>query len=93
LALIEWAASLKLFAYSCIGLALFFPWGVAQAQEPLALLLAVPILAAKLALGGAALAFLETMSAKMRIVRVPELLGIAFILAVIAILVRILLSA
>ena len=32
LALIEWAASLKLFAYSCIGLALFFPWGIAEAQ-------------------------------------------------------------
>ena len=34
LALIEWAASLKLFAYSCIGLALFFPWGVAEARAP-----------------------------------------------------------
>ena len=34
LALIEWAASLKLFAYSCAGLALFFPWGVAEAQAP-----------------------------------------------------------
>jgi formate hydrogenlyase subunit 4 len=93
LALIEWAAALKLFAYSCIGLALFFPWGVAQAQAPLAMLLAVPILVVKLAIGGAALAFLETMSAKMRIFRVPEFLGIAFVLAVIAILVRILLSA
>ena len=93
LALVEWAASLKLFAYSCIGLALFFPWGVAQAQAPAALLLAVPILVVKLALGGAALAFLEAMSAKMRIFRVPEFLGIAFVLAVIAILVRILLSA
>ena len=93
LALIEWAAALKLFAYSCIGLALFFPWGVAQAQAPLALLLAVPILLVKLALGGAALAFLETMSAKMRIFRVPEFLGTAFVLAVIAMLVRILLSA
>ena len=93
LALIEWAAALKLFAYSCIGLALFFPWGVAQAQAPLALLLAVPILLVKLALGGAALAFLETMSAKMRIFRVPEFLGTAFVLAVLAMLVRILLSA
>jgi len=93
LALIEWAASLKLFAYSCIGLALFFPWGVAQAQAPLAMLLAVPILVAKLALGGAALAFLEMMSAKMRIFRVPEFLGTAFVLAVIAMLVRILLGA
>ena len=40
LALLEWAASLKLFAYSCIGLALFFPWGVAEAHAPLELLLA-----------------------------------------------------
>jgi len=93
LALIEWAASLKLFAYSCIGLALFFPWGVAQAQAPLEVLLAVPILVVKLAIGGAALAALETLSAKMRIFRVPEFLGIAFVLAVLAMLVRILLSA
>jgi formate hydrogenlyase subunit 4 len=57
------------------------------------MLLAVPILVAKLAAGGAALALLETLSAKMRIFRVPEFLGIAFVLAVIAMLVRILLSA
>ncbi len=30
LALIEWAASLKLFAYSCLGIALFFPLGIAE---------------------------------------------------------------
>ena len=52
LALIEWAASLKLFAYSCIGIALFFPWGVAEAHAPLAMLLAAPALALKLAVGG-----------------------------------------
>ena len=93
LALLEWAAALKLFAYSCIGLALFLPWGVAQAATPLALLLAVPALIAKLALGGAALAFLETVSAKMRIFRVPEFLATAFMLAVLAMLVRILLGS
>ncbi len=37
LALLEWAASLKLFAYSCIGLALFFPWGMAEVDAPLAI--------------------------------------------------------
>jgi formate hydrogenlyase subunit 4 len=93
LALMEWAAALKLFAYSCAGLALFFPWGVAQADAPLALLLAAPILVAKLALGGVALAVLETLSAKMRIFRVPEFLATAFLLAVIAMLVNILLGA
>jgi formate hydrogenlyase subunit 4 len=92
LALIEWAASLKLFAYSCIGLALFFPWGVAEAQAPLALLLALPVLVVKLAIGGALLALLETLSAKMRIFRVPEFLATAFLLAVIGMLVSILLG-
>ena len=93
LALVEWAASLKLFAYSCIGLALFFPWGVAEAQAPLALLLALPVLIGKLAIGGISLALLETLSAKMRIFRVPEFLATAFLLAVIGLLIDILLSA
>jgi formate hydrogenlyase subunit 4 len=92
LALLEWAASLKLFAYSCIGLALFFPWGVAQAQSPEAMLLALPALAFKLAIGGFLLAVLETLSAKMRIFRVPEFLATAFLLAVIGMLVHLLLD-
>jgi formate hydrogenlyase subunit 4 len=91
LALLEWAASLKLFAYSCIGLALFFPWGVAEASAPLAMLLALPVLLIKLAVGGFVLALLETVSAKMRIFRVPEFLGTAFLLAVMAMLVHLLL--
>jgi formate hydrogenlyase subunit 4 len=90
LALLEWAASLKLFAYSCLGLALFFPWGVAEAHAPLELVLALPALVLKLAVGGALLAVLETVSAKMRIFRVPEFLGTAFMLAVIGVLVHIL---
>jgi formate hydrogenlyase subunit 4 len=92
LALIEWAASLKLFAYSCIGLALFFPWGVAEARAPLAMLLALPVMVAKLAVGGFLLAALETTSAKMRIFRVPEFLASAFLLAVIGMLVHLLLD-
>jgi formate hydrogenlyase subunit 4 len=92
LALIEWAASLKLFAYSCIGLALFFPWGIAEAQAPLAMLLALPTLLFKLAIGGFLLATLETVSAKMRIFRVPEFLATAFLLAVIGMLVHVLLG-
>jgi formate hydrogenlyase subunit 4 len=92
LALVEWAASLKLFAYACIGLALFCPWGVAEASEPLAMLLALPVLVGKLALAGLLLAVLETVSAKMRIFRVPEFLGTAFLLAVMAMLVHLLLN-
>jgi formate hydrogenlyase subunit 4 len=92
LALFEWAASLKLFAYSCLGLALFLPWGIAEAHAPLELVLALPVLVLKLAVGGVLLAMLETASAKMRIFRVPEFLGTAFLLAVIGVLVHILLG-
>ena len=93
LALIEWAASLKLFAYSCIGVALFVPWGIATVDDPIGILLAAPSLVIKLIIGGAALALIETLSAKMRIFRVPEFLASAFLLAVIGILVRFLLKA
>ena len=92
LAMIEWAASLKLFVYSCIGLALFFPFGVAQGGDWFGLLLALPAFAAKLAVGGAALAAIEMVSAKMRIFRAPEFLGTAFMLAVLALLVHVLLE-
>ena len=43
-------------------------------------------LAVKLALAGAGLALLETVSAKMRIFRAPEFLGMAFMLAVLGML-------
>ncbi|HET9650644.1 MAG TPA: NADH-quinone oxidoreductase subunit H [Usitatibacter sp.] len=93
LALLEWAAALKLFAYSCAGLALFFPWGVAQARDYVALTFALPVLVAKLAIGGFLLALIETVLAKMRIFRVPEFLATAFLLGVLSLLVHILLGA
>jgi formate hydrogenlyase subunit 4 len=93
LALMEWAASLKLYAYSCIGIALFFPWGINAANAPLAMLFALPVLLLKLAIGGACVALIETCSAKMRIFRVPEFLMTAFLFAVIGMLVHFLVGA
>jgi formate hydrogenlyase subunit 4 len=92
LALIEWAASLKLFVYSCIGIALFFPFGIAEGGDTAGLLLALPTLAVKLAIGGFLLAVIEMVSAKMRIFRAPEFLGTAFMLAVLALLIHALLE-
>jgi len=94
LALIEWAAALKLFNYSCIGLALFFPFGIAEGSTDwLAIGIALPVLVGKLAAGGFGLAFIEMTSAKMRIFRVPEFLATAFVLGVLALLVHLLLGA
>ena len=94
LALMEWSAALKLLNYACIGFALFLPWGVAtgDAPGPVALLAAVPLLLLKLAVAGLALAFIETMSAKLRIFRAPEFLATAFLFAVLGLLVHLLLE-
>ncbi|HEY0585478.1 MAG TPA: NADH-quinone oxidoreductase subunit H [Pseudoduganella sp.] len=93
LALMEWAASLKLLAYSAIGLAIFLPWGIAGSDTPAAMLWALPLLLAKLAVGGALLALIEASNAKMRLFRVPEFLATAFLLAVLGMLVHFLLGA
>jgi formate hydrogenlyase subunit 4 len=94
LALMEWAAALKLFNYACIGFALFVPWGVStRAGGPAALLASIPLLALKLVIAGAVLALIETVSAKLRVFRAPEFLGVAFVFAVLGLLVHLLLGA
>ncbi|HUX91875.1 MAG TPA: NADH-quinone oxidoreductase subunit H [Gallionellaceae bacterium] len=93
LALIEWASALKLFAYTTIGFALFMPWGIAEAGRLDEIPLALGMLLLKLLLAGAALALLETVSAKMRIFRVPEFMGTAFLLAVLGMLTHFLIGA
>ena len=92
LALIEWAAGLKLFAYSCLGIALFVPFGIPATARPSALVIAFGYMFIKLAIGGFILALIETLSAKMRIFRAPEFLGTAFLLGVLAMLVHLLLE-
>ncbi|MEO1766096.1 respiratory chain complex I subunit 1 family protein [Thiobacter aerophilum] len=92
LALIEWAVALKLFTYSALGIALFLPWGIAPVGDWTGLPLALAALTLKLAMGGFTLAVLETLNAKMRLFRVPEFLGTAFLLAVLGMLVHFLLE-
>lgn len=98
LALVEWASSLKLFAYISIGIALFIPHGIAETGTAHgygsgALPPAILALLVKMTLAGAGLALLETLLAKMRIFRAPEFLGTAFLLAVLGLLIHFLLGA
>lgn len=95
LALVEWASSLKLFNYACIGFALFVPWGIAAdgRDGTTAILVAIVALIGKLAIAGAALALIESLSAKLRIFRAPEYLATAFLLAVLGLLVHLLIGA
>lgn len=86
LALIEWAGAMKLFLFVAIGIASFAPWGIATADHVLALPIALLLMVVKFALVGVAIVLIETGFAKMRIFRVPEYLGAAFMLATLGML-------
>ena len=85
LALIDLSAELKLLLYVSLIACLFMPWGIAAPDAGLeALLIGVIAYIAKLAAGGFLLAVFETSIAKMRVFRVPEFLGVALMLALLA---------
>jgi formate hydrogenlyase subunit 4 len=89
LAMIELAASLKLLLYISLIACIFTPWRLAAvADGPGAYLVGILAYLAKLAVGGALLALFETATAKMRIFRVPEFLGAALMLGLLATLLR-----
>ena len=89
LAVIELAASLKLLLYMSIIACVFVPWGLTTTST-LPQTYAIDVLAyvAKLAVGGFLLAVFETSIAKMRVFRVPEFLGAALMLGLLAMLLR-----
>jgi len=89
LAMIELAASLKLLLYISLIACLFVPWKLADlGAGPLAYLVGLAAYLAKLAAGGALLALFETATAKMRVFRVPDFLGAALMLGLLAALLR-----
>jgi formate hydrogenlyase subunit 4 len=85
LAMIDFSASLKLLLYVSLIACVFAPWGLAGPGAS-AGALAVGLLAylGKLAAGGFLLALFETSIAKMRVFRVPEFLGAALMLGLLA---------
>jgi len=85
LALIDLSASLKLLLYISLIACIFMPWGIAPPDAgPTALALGLVSYVGKLALGGFLLALFETSIAKMRVFRVPEFLGAALMLGLLA---------
>lgn len=85
LALWEAQAALKLTLWLALLAALFLPFGAAPAGAgPLAWLLGLLAWGAKLAVLALALAAFESAIAKLRVFRVPEFLGAALLLALLA---------
>jgi formate hydrogenlyase subunit 4 len=89
LALIELSSWLKLILYVSVIACLFAPWGLAPVGAgATALAVGVAAYIVKLAVGGFLLALFETSIAKMRVFRVPEFLGAALMLGLLATLLR-----
>jgi formate hydrogenlyase subunit 4 len=81
LALMEWAAQIKLLLFATLLVDLFAPWGIAVAADATGLLLAFVIWIAKLLILFVILAITETGLAKLRLFEVPDYLSTAFVLA------------
>jgi formate hydrogenlyase subunit 4 len=86
LALIELAQCLKLLFYMSLIAAIFLPWGIAPAGgTPVAMALGFGAYLLKLVVGAKLLAFFEISIAKMRVFRVPQFVGVALMLGLLAV--------
>ncbi len=92
LALIEWAGKIKLMIYLALIANIFLPWGIADDFTADKLAFGTVAIAAKLALLGLLLVVWETIMAKMRLFRVPQFLGFAFLLALLGMLTHVVLE-
>jgi formate hydrogenlyase subunit 4 len=81
LALIEWAAGLKLLVFLTLIANVFAPWGIATSMEPATLGIGLAIYLVKISGLAVLIGVIESMFAKLRLFRVTDLLGVAFILA------------
>ncbi len=81
LALVEWAAGLKLLVFLTLIANVFAPWGIATSMEPAALSIGLAIYLVKISGLAVLIGVIESMFAKLRLFRVTDLLGVAFILA------------
>lgn len=87
LAMIEFGAALKLLVYLSLIGSIFLPLGIAHPGESIGHYgVGLAAFLGKLLLGAVLLALFETAIAKMRVFRVPEMLGAALMLGFLAIL-------
>jgi formate hydrogenlyase subunit 4 len=86
LALVEWAAGMRLTVLLALLANLFAPWGIAGSHPGLIdIVVGAAALVAKVAVLAGLLATVEVFVAKLRLFRVPELLAGSFLLALLAV--------
>ncbi|MGB7549884.1 MAG: NADH-quinone oxidoreductase subunit H [Terracidiphilus sp.] len=85
LALIEWASAVKLTLVMTLLVGVFVPWGMATTASVAALVIAPLAFVFKLAVLAVAIAVIESSIAKLRMYLVPDFLGMASALAILAV--------
>lgn len=90
-ALMKWGGSMKFFVLLCIFLnVLVAPWGLAQGENIFEVLLAIPLVLLKMLVFVLILVVIESSLAKLRLFRITEFLGAAFVTSVAAMISRLL---
>ena len=85
LAWIEWASAIKLNLMLSLLVAVFVPWGIAPTATFYGLAIALAAYALKMTLLAVLLAVLESSVAKLRMYLVPDFLGVACALSILAV--------
>ena len=90
MALMKWGGHMKLFVLICIFLnVLVTPWGLAHGRTIGAVLLAVPLVLGKIFCLVLVLVVIESSLSKLRLFRITEFLGAAFITSVAAMIAQV----
>lgn len=89
LGLMLWASQIKQILLFSLFINLFFPWGIAVDGSIPGLILSFLLYGLKLIILGVLFAFIETMYAKIRLFKVPRLLGASMILSIMAIIIKV----
>lgn len=86
LALIEWSAWMKQLILMTLLMNVFFPYGLSAGGSAAGIVISVSLYVTKLAILALAVVVVETVNAKLRLFRVPELLAVAFVLSALALI-------
>jgi formate hydrogenlyase subunit 4 len=86
LAFLEWGASVKQLVLMALLVNVFLPVGLAREYSAVWVGLGLAVFIGKILLLSAAVVLVETVNAKLRLFRVPDLLSAAFVLATLALL-------
>lgn len=92
LALIEWGHQIKQLVFLTLMAGLFFPWGFSENGGFLGLLIALPGYLLKVFFLAFVIGWIEIHSAKLRLFRVPDLLAVGFVLAVLSLLAQLIIG-